>query len=65
MLIPLAAIDLHLDTAQAAIDAIAACADVEARAHALDLIGAYVVQQMEASGQDLALLRALDEVTQR
>ena len=57
------ALDEHVDTAQAAIDAIAACANVEARTRALDTIGAHVVRQMEASGQDLALLRALDEVT--
>lgn len=60
---PPAIVEPDVRMAQAAIDAIAACADVEARAHALDVIGAYVVQLMEASGQDLALLRALHEVT--
>ncbi len=61
MLIPANPIALHVAAAQAAIDAIAACEDVAARTYALDLIGAYVVEQCEASGQDLALLRALQE----
>lgn len=55
-------IDTDVRTAQEAIDAIAACGDVEARVHALDSIGAYVVQLMETSQQDLALLRVLNEV---
>lgn len=51
-----------LRSAIAAIDTVAACVDVEARAAAIDEIGAHVGQLLEATNCDVALERALREL---